>query len=84
MVMVGMTTNGAYYYKIGGTTCNLAKCRLSTLSAVVRNLRGRGKKQIKIPDKVPILCSVHAETFTEDGGGDVRSMVNDRDVSMSP
>jgi hypothetical protein len=28
------------------------------------------EKQAKIPDKVPILCSVHAETFTEDGGGD--------------
>ena len=40
-------------------------------------------KQTKIPDKVPILCSVHAETFTEDRG-DIRGMVSDWDGSMSP
>jgi hypothetical protein len=33
------------------------------------------KKQTKIPDTVPILRSVYAETFMEGGGGDIREHV---------
>jgi hypothetical protein len=50
-------------------------CQQCSGATIVWNFDFDG--QTKIPDYVPILCSVHAETFMEDGGGDIREHIFD-------